>query len=479
MSPAPRQKVVTVGLLGLVGLVAFEAMAVSTVMPTVARSLDGLTLYALAFAAPLASSIPGMAAAGTWSDRSGPRRPLLAGLVLFALGLAAEGLAPTMGFFVAGRVVHGVGAGLLTVASYAVVGRVYAPEDHPRIFAAFAAAWVLPALAGPPVAAWLLTALSWRAVFLVVPVLAVAAAWPVLVAVPASRRSGMTLDRRRTQWAVAAGAAVLLLHLAGHERGRGLLVALPALVVLAGAVRILLPRGTVRSAPGLPTAVALRGCIAAAAAAAETFLPLMLVRERGWSPGLAGGVLTISALGWSAASAVQGKVAHRVRPESALRAGFSLLLLGIVGALVTTLDGVPAATVCLAWLAAGAGMGTVFPTLSVVTLRLSAPEEQGSDGASLQLADSLSAALVLAVCGPVFAVLLTHQGAVAYRVCFAIAGLIAVTGLLLTRRLQADAVDSARQEELSRRDSAARPIAGSAIASRRGSGTDTRPASTS
>jgi hypothetical protein len=39
------------------------------------------------------------------------------------------------------------------VALYAIVGRVVRPEQRPRLFAAFAAAWVLPAAVGPPVAA--------------------------------------------------------------------------------------------------------------------------------------------------------------------------------------------------------------------------------------------------------------------------------------------------------------------------------------
>ena len=62
-------------MFGLIAFVAFEAMAVATVMPTVARDLDGLDLYALAFAAPLASGVVGMVAAGMWSDRTGPVVP--------------------------------------------------------------------------------------------------------------------------------------------------------------------------------------------------------------------------------------------------------------------------------------------------------------------------------------------------------------------------------------------------------------------
>src|SRR5688572_6364896 len=101
-------------MFALIAIVAFEAMAVVTVMPTIARDLDGLPLYALSFAAPLASGVIGMVAAGGWSDRRGPGPPLVVSLVLFSLGLVACGTAPTMEVLVAGRVLQGLGGGALT-----------------------------------------------------------------------------------------------------------------------------------------------------------------------------------------------------------------------------------------------------------------------------------------------------------------------------------------------------------------------------
>ena len=83
----------TVGMFGLIAFVAFEAMAVTTVMPSVARDLDGLALYALSFAAPLASGVVGMVGAGMWSDRAGPRGPV-AGLDGAVLARAPGAAAP-------------------------------------------------------------------------------------------------------------------------------------------------------------------------------------------------------------------------------------------------------------------------------------------------------------------------------------------------------------------------------------------------
>src|SRR5690349_8390624 len=93
---SPAYAAFTVGMFALCAFVAFEATAVVTVMPTVARELHGIGLYALSFAAPLASGVVGMVAAGGWSDRRGPVRPLGLALVLFASGLVVCGLAPSM-----------------------------------------------------------------------------------------------------------------------------------------------------------------------------------------------------------------------------------------------------------------------------------------------------------------------------------------------------------------------------------------------
>ena len=112
---SPTYAATTVGMFALCAFVAFEATAITTVMPTVAAQLDGVGLYALSFAAPLASGVVGMVAAGGWSDRRGPVVPLAVALVLFASGLVVCGLAPSMEVLVAGRILQGLGGELPSV----------------------------------------------------------------------------------------------------------------------------------------------------------------------------------------------------------------------------------------------------------------------------------------------------------------------------------------------------------------------------
>ncbi len=130
---APAYLATTIGVFALIAFNAFEAMAVTTVMPTISRDLDGLGLYALAFAAPLASGVVGMVAAGSWSDRRGPAGPLVVSLVLFSARRPRPAASrPSMEVLVAGRVVQGLGTGALIVSLYVVVGVVYPPGSSPR-----------------------------------------------------------------------------------------------------------------------------------------------------------------------------------------------------------------------------------------------------------------------------------------------------------------------------------------------------------
>ncbi len=437
-----RYRSVTLGAVALVALYAFEALAVATAMPTVAQALDGLPLYALAFGGTLAASVVGMVVAGHWGDRLGPARPLRQGIVWFCAGLVIAGLAPTMWVLILGRIVQGFGGGMMSVALYVAVGRVYPQQLHSRIFASFAAAWVLPAVIGPAISGVLVEHLGWRWVFLSVPLVALAAAWCVLPALRGlGTPAGGAHDPRvepphRIAWAVGAAASALVLHYAGQQHHAG---ALPLLAVSATGVVVcawqLLPRGTLRVARGLPTVIAMRGIASAAFFGTEVFVPLLLSRERGMSPTGAGAVLTAGAIGWSVGSWWRSRSWQPFTPAQLLRLGMCLILVGVSGVAMSIWPSVPVAVGIAGWIAAGFGMGALFPTLSVLTLQLSPPTQQGLNASALQLCDALCTAAVLAVGGSIFAALLVRAPSWAYLSGFAFSALLAVLGAWLAPRV--------------------------------------------
>jgi len=438
---APERRAACVGAVILVSLLAFEAMAVAAAMPAITAALGGDALYALAFGGMLATSIVGMVVAGHLCDQTGAGRAGAVGLAAFTAGLLLAGAANHMLVVVAGRVVQGLGGGMLGVALYVGAGQLVPKALHPRLFALFAAAWVLPGLLGPPVAALLVAALGWRSVFLVVACAAPLAALllaPALAALPRSRRAAgaATAAAPRTiAWAMVAAAGALLLNAASGLPS--LPVALAA--TLAGAAlalvaaRSLLPRGTLLAANGLPAVIALRGLLAGGFATAEAFIPLYLTRMQGWSLAGAGFALSTGALLWSAGSAVQSRLQGEASRRRGLLAGFVLVAAGIAIAALPALLGVPGFMLVAGWALAGFGIGLAFPMLSVLTLLLSPPAEQGRNASALQLSDALCSSVALAAAGLVFA-----QGGAHGRAGFAgvmlIASALPALGALLARR---------------------------------------------
>src|SRR3954471_1004732 len=115
----------TLGLLALVTMFAFEAVAVSLAMPSVARDLDGETLYPIAVVGMLTAAIVGMVVGGIWSDARGASLPLTVGGFGFVAGLLVSGFAGSMEVFVGGRLLQGLGAGAALTAMYVAVGDAY------------------------------------------------------------------------------------------------------------------------------------------------------------------------------------------------------------------------------------------------------------------------------------------------------------------------------------------------------------------
>lgn len=166
-------RALSIGIVSVVLLIAFEATAVGTAMPVAARELDGVSLYAFAFSGFFTTSLFAMVLSGQWSDRRGPLAPLTTGIASFAAGLLLAGTAQAMWLFILGRAVQGLGGGLVIVALYVVVGRAYPERLRPAIMAAFAASWVVPSIVGPLASGAVTEHIGWRWVFLGIPVLVV------------------------------------------------------------------------------------------------------------------------------------------------------------------------------------------------------------------------------------------------------------------------------------------------------------------
>jgi MFS family permease len=430
----PGRRATTVGLLLITLVTAFEAMGVGTAMPAVIADLGAVSAYAWPIATFLAASVLGTVLGGRFSDARGPRATLLLGPVVFGVGLVVAGTAGALPQLLVGRVLQGLGAGALMIASMVTIAAVYPERARPAVFGLMSGAWVLPSLVGPPLAGFVTERLSWHWVFLgLVPVVVLA----LVLVVPAARRltrPDHPAPARPGLVAAAAGAAAGVTALswaAQHPGALGAGAAVGALAVLVPSLHRLLPAGVFRARRGVPAVVAARGLLAGVFFTVNSYVPLMLTATHGWSLTAAGVPLVTASLGWTASSAWQGR--HPDVPRATLlRVGFCLVAAGAAGLLPVASGWAPGWLAAPAWTLAGMGMGIGFSAVSFLLLRHSPEGEVGASSAAAQLADQLTTAALVGAGGGLLALLATPAAALTALLVPLV--LLAGLGALLARR---------------------------------------------
>ena len=128
---------------------AADSLVTATLMPSVGADLSGYGWFSWTIAGFLVGAILANASAGRVSELLGLRRAtVIAGLV-FAGGCAVSAAAPTMGLFVVGRVVQGLGSGWISGFAMVAIALLF-PERHlGRVFASAAGVWGVATVLGP------------------------------------------------------------------------------------------------------------------------------------------------------------------------------------------------------------------------------------------------------------------------------------------------------------------------------------------
>jgi len=149
-------------------VVALDAQIVNVALPAIRSDLGGglsglqwiVTGYTLMFSALQLFS-------GTFSDRAGARRAYGLGMTLFTVASLACGLSPNLPVLIAGRVLQGIGAAMITPSSLALIREAYHDAaQRGRAIVYWGLGGSVAAAAGP-VLGGVLTQLDWRLIFIV------------------------------------------------------------------------------------------------------------------------------------------------------------------------------------------------------------------------------------------------------------------------------------------------------------------------
>lgn len=203
--------------------------------------------YAMAFAALLV-------AAGRWADIFGYRRVLLCGVSGFAATSMVCAFAPTAEVLIAGRIGQGASAALVLPAALGAVLASIPAERAAGAIGAWAATGALAAAIGPTVGAVLVSMSGWRAIFLVnVPACAILLPLGAIVLPPAHGRRRGQPDLIGVLLLCAGIAAVVAALTQGQSWGG---LTRPATIVTAAAgvlgCAVACWRGRTHPRPALP-----------------------------------------------------------------------------------------------------------------------------------------------------------------------------------------------------------------------------------
>ncbi|MDB5538966.1 MAG: transporter [Devosia sp.] len=371
--------------------------------------------YALAFAL-------GLLPFGRLGDIIGRKRLFIVGVVVFTVASAACGLAPSIEWLIAARVLEGIGGGIMTPQVLALMQVMFPPQEKGLAFSIFGLVSGLASVTGPIVGGVLISTnlfgLDWRPIFLVnVPfgLLAIVAGL-FLIPITKGNRSlkndfggiaifgvailalvfplvqGQTMGWPVWFFALMAGGVVLiavfyLFERARERRGRAVLLS-PLLLhepnFLLGAVLTLLFFSAV---PGL-----------------FMLMALFFQEGFGFTP-LQSGLTTVPwPIGVAIASAAGGRLGGRFL-RFRLLAGIVLLIIGL-SVLRVVMTGVTNTIDTWSFVpplvTGGLGLGLLISALFQITLAMVPPEEAGAGSGALQTFQQVGGAMGIALLGQIF-----------------------------------------------------------------------------
>ncbi|WP_344896302.1 DHA2 family efflux MFS transporter permease subunit [Actinomadura meridiana] len=318
-------------------------------------------------------------AVGALGDRWGRRRVYNLSIATFAAGSVLCTVAPTMTLLIGGRVVQGLGGGALMPIATAMVYEMFPPHRRGLALGVWGIAMMAAPALGPPVGGWVVTAASWRWIFLLLTAVSIAGLLLGLALLhDTGRRVRRSLDWGG--WALAAAGVITLVLVSRHVPAHGLTATGLGMAAAAAAALAVLVRRSLRRAepliefrmftfPIFTAAMVVIFINALAQYARLTYLPVEFQVVRDMSARDVGLLLSPAAVAVAVTMPLGGWLADRIGSRVPV-------VIGMVGMAVPTLalarlePGTPIAWILAVLVVQGLGMGIAMMPTTVAAMNV-------------------------------------------------------------------------------------------------------------
>ncbi|MEJ6782625.1 MFS transporter [Aminobacter sp. Piv2-1] len=408
--PLPERTIAAVAVLMNVCMANLDVAIANTALPTIARDIgatDAQSIWVVsAYQLAMAASLLPAAALG---EIIGLRRISMCGLILFTLASLICGLAPSLEWLVAGRILQGVSASGILGIGLAMTRFIFPQSMLGRGMGLNAFVVAISFAAGPSAASAILSMTSWHWLFLInVPIGIVGIAMG-LYALPATPRSTRRFDGLAAGLCATFLASTVFALGTATQGARWTTPALAALVA-ASSLALLMRRQAGSPAPILAVDLLRRPMFGLsvltsflaffAQTVAFVSLPFMLQALYGYSQVETGFLITPWPAAVALAAPLAGRLSDRVPAGTLGGVGLVVLSLGLV--LLATLPNAPT-TIDIAWRMAFCGFGYgLFQSPNMRAIMTAVPRERSGSAGGMSsvcgvMGQSFGAGLVAAL----------------------------------------------------------------------------------
>lgn len=141
-------------------------LILATAMPFIVSEIGGEYLYSWVFSSYMLASLLTIPIFSKLADLYGKKKFYLLGISLFAAGTLYGAMAPNMENLIVARVIQGLGAGMMTPVSIAMISDLFPPEKRDGMIGAFSFVQLLANLLSPLLGSFITRQLGWHWIFI-------------------------------------------------------------------------------------------------------------------------------------------------------------------------------------------------------------------------------------------------------------------------------------------------------------------------